>query len=240
MPHSRCSKSGCKATHFTQVLLFSGPQSPTLKWAPNSPCPDFSWSGWEAQRRQWIWPMSFANCKVLCHRETWHLCFTFIPNDRTETTCLFRPCLFFFLELGTTMSPEMSAMSPRTLLFVILTIPSRHSLLFIFLTMVVYRHALTHGGLRPYASENRDPAVTPHRPTSFIYNFFPLKTYRRSDRPSSEIFLHQLTGTQFWMLVPEGQGVPATHLHEACLVTEPTPLSHFQHQIAIRATERMK
>ena len=112
--------------------------------------------------------------------------------------------------------------------------------LFIFLTMVVYRHALTHGGLRPYASENRDPAVTPHRPTSFIYNFFPLKTYRRSDRPSSEIFLHQLTGTQFWMLVPEGQGVPATHLHEACLVTEPTPLSHFQHQIAIRATERMK
>lgn len=105
---------------------------------------------------------------------------------------------------------------------------------------VVYRHPLTHGGLRPYASENRDPAVTPHRPTSFIRNFFPLKTYPRSDGPSSEIFLHQLTGTQFWMLVPEGQGVPATHLHEACLVTEPTSLSHFQHQIAIRATERMK
>lgn len=108
--------------------------------------------------------MNFVNCKVLCHRETCHFCFTSFPNDRTETTCLFRPCLFFFLEVGTLMSPEMSAMSPWTLLFVILTIPSRHSRW--------YRHPLTHGGLRAYGSENRDPAALPtDPPASYIISF---------------------------------------------------------------------
>lgn len=72
-------------------------------------------------------------------------------------------------------------------------------------------------------------------PASYVISF--LWRLPQKLRPSSEIFLHQLTGTQFWMLVPEGQGVPATHLHEACLVTEPTSLSHFQHQIAIRYRE---
>lgn len=109
--------------------------------------------------------MNFGNDKVLCHRETCHFCFTSFPNDRTETTCLFRPCLFFFLELGTLMSPEMSAMSPPN--------PTLCHLYYTFQAfLVVYRHPLTHGGLRAYGSENRDPAALPtDPPASYIISF---------------------------------------------------------------------
>lgn len=38
-----------------------------LNGAPNTPCPDFSWS---ASNKVWIWPMNFAICEVLCPWET--------------------------------------------------------------------------------------------------------------------------------------------------------------------------
>ena len=109
--------------------------------------------------------------------------------------------------------------------------------------LVVYRHPLTHGGLRAYGSENRDPAALPtDPPASYIISFL-WRLTPDGENKRQALFRDLLAPTDWNPVLDacaEGQGVPATHLHEDCLVTEPISLSHFQHQIAIRATERMK
>lgn len=95
MPHSRCSKSGCIGWLPSHKSFYSLGLSHLL-WNESTQfsLPWFLMEGWEAQRRQWIWPMSFANCSSVPQGNMTSL-FHVLSNDRTETTLLIQTLSVF-------------------------------------------------------------------------------------------------------------------------------------------------
>lgn len=131
-------------------------------------------------------------------------CLRCFPNDRAEIACSFGPSIFYFLELGCLLFPEICAMSQKTQHSGILTKLPRHSW---WGTSILYHTT----GLSLWL-ENRGPAACPEA-HQLIDVFFPLK-----------IYIPLLPVPTDWNpildICARGQGVPAAHSHEAPLVAE--------------------